>query len=259
MREIKLNGRYYQMYPPQAFKGHVHQDFTVNFDRSAFLAVDVYGHGFESPDQGTDHPSFNAEKNVPWDAITINKIAPALRAARKAGMPVVYAHNSSPRIAFNNSQFGKVMGRTLQVDMEDLLSESPDLVDPKEYNTKAGATLLDTAPIVAPEPGDYYIRKHFYSGFNDTRLDTLLRNLDVKTLFCVGFDASVCLLCTIIDAWELDYQIVLLRDATLAIEIPEDEEIGYSFTKRMIKWIESMLGYSITTEQFLEVLETINN
>jgi nicotinamidase-related amidase len=85
-----------------------------------------------------------------------------------------------------------------------------------------------------------------------------LRNLDVKTLFCAGFDASVCLFCTMIDAWELNYEIVMLRDAVRAIEIPEDAEIGYSFTERMIKWIESMIGYSITTQQFLDLMAEIN-
>ena len=70
----------------------------------------------------------------------------------------------------------------------------------------------------------------------------------------MGFDASVCLLCTIIDAFELNYEIVLLRDACLAIEIPEDVKIGYSFTQRMIIWIETMLGRSIETEHFVELM-----
>ena len=255
MNKFQLEGRYYQLHPPENYRGHVKETFEIDFDRSAFLVVDVYGHGFEVDEEVKNHPSFDAEKNKPWDDVTKHFIAPALRAARKANMPVVYAHNSAPNIEINRSQLGKQMGRALQVDMEDLLSEPPDLVDPREYLTTEGDSLLDIAPVVAPRPGDYYIRKHFYSGFKDTRLDTLLRNLDVQTLFCAGFDASVCLLCTMIDAWELNYQVVLLRDAVLAIEIPEDEEIGYSFTKRMVKWMEAMLGYSITTDQYLEAMK----
>ena len=150
------------------------------------------------------------------------------------------------------------MGRTLQSNMEMVLSERPGTVDPYEYNISDGSHLLDIAPAVAPKPGDYYIRKHFYSGFKDTRLDTLLRNLEVKTLFCVGFDASVCLLCTLIDAWELNYEVILLRDAVRAMEIPEDVAIGYSFTERIIKWIESMIGCSITSQQFVELMAAIN-
>jgi nicotinamidase-related amidase len=258
MRSLNVHGRYYQLHPPERYKGIVQEDFEIDFDRSAFLVVDIYGHGFPKTEAAKNHPSFTDEANKPWDDITLNYIRPALEAARLAGMPVVYAHNSAPNIAINRSQFGKVMGRSLQSDMELLLSEQPGLVDPKEYIISEGAHLLDIAPAVAPRPGDYFIRKHFYSGFKDTRLDTLLRNLDVKTLFCAGFDASVCLLCTIIDAWELNYQVVMLRDAVRAMEIPEDIEIGYSFTERMIKWVEAMLGYSITTQQFVELMAAIN-
>src|SRR5512140_922570 len=259
MNPITVRGRYYQLHPPERYKGLVESNFSFDPERSALLVVDIYGHGFPKTETSKNHPSFTDEANKPWDDITLNKIKPALEAARSAGMPVVYAHNSSPNIAINRSEFGKEMGRSLQSDMELLLSERPGLVDPKEYNVSEGAHLLDIAPAVAPQPGDYYIRKHFYSGFKDTRLDTLLRNLDVKTLFCAGFDASVCLLCTIIDAWELNYQVVLLRDAVRAMEIPEDIEIGYSFTERMIKWIEAMLGYSITTDQFILLTASLSH
>lgn len=258
MKTLNVQGRYYQLHPPERFKGWVNEDFEVDFERSALLAVDIYGHGFEQQGATKNHPSFNEKSNIPWDDVTLHYVRPALDAARLAGMPVIYAHNSSPNIAINRSQFGKVMGRALQTDMQLLLSERPGLVDPMEYVTTSGAHLLDIAPAVAPQPGDYFIRKHFYSGFKDTRLDTLLRNLDVHTLFCVGFDASVCLLCTLIDAWELNYEVVLLRDAVLAMEIPEDVEIGYSFTNRMICWMEAMIGRSIVTQHFVDLMASIN-
>lgn len=257
MRPLEVHGRYYQMHPPERFKGRVEQDFEVDFDRSALLLVDVYGHGFPPDQEVQDHPSFTKEANKPWDDITLGYVRPALEAARLAGLPVIYAHNSAPRIEINRSELGKQLRRSLQADLEDVLSERPGLVDPMEYQTKASARLLDIAPAVAPKAGDYYIRKHFYSGFKDTRLDSLLRNLEIKTLFCVGFDVSVCLLCTIIDAWELNYEIILLRDAVRAVEIPEDEAIGYSFTDRMVKWIEGLLGRSIATQHFVDLMASI--
>jgi nicotinamidase-related amidase len=257
MKTLKVKGRYYQMHPPEHFKGHVEQEFEVDFDRSALLVVDVYGHGFPQDAESRDHPSFNKESNKPWDEVTLKYVRPALEAARLVGMPVVYTHNSGPRIEINRSEIGKQLGRSLQCDLEDLFHERG--VDPREYLYREENLFLETAPAVAPQPGDYFVRKHFYSGFKDTRLDTLLRNLDVKTLFCVGFDASVCLLCTIIDAFELNYEIVLLRDACLAIEIPEDIAIGYSFTQRMIKWIEALLGRSIETQHFVDLMATIES
>jgi nicotinamidase-related amidase len=257
MRIINVEGQYYQMYPPEKYKGRVPQRFEVDFDRSALLVVDVYGHGFQAGEATQDHPSMDDTANKIWDDVTLGFVRPALEAARLAGMPVVYAHNSSPNVEIGLSQLGQQLARSLQCDLADLLSERPGLVDPLEYRVRESARLLDIAPPVAPRPGDYFIRKHFYSGFKDTRLDTLLRNMDVRTLFAVGFDASVCLLCTLIDAFELNYEIVLLRDAVLALEIPEDEAIGYSFTERMIKWMEAMLGRSITTQHFVDLMAGI--
>lgn len=257
MRTLKVHGRYYQLYPPDHFKGHIEVDFDVNFDRSALLVVDVYGYGFTQNKNAQYHPSFVKETNQIWDNITLNYIRPTIEAARLASMPVIYSHNSAPNIEVNRSEYAMQLGRTLQANIEELLSERPGLVDPLEYKTKESKRLLDIAPAVTPKPGDYYIRKNSHSGFKYTYLDRLLRNLDIKTLFCMGFDASMCLLLTMVDAMELNYEIVLIRDACRAIEIPEDEEIGYCFTDRIIKWIETIIGRSITTQHFVDLMASI--
>lgn len=259
MTLLNVCGRYYQATPPKNPKRRVEEHFHVDFNRAALLVVDIYGHGFteSEPSDVEDHPYADKELNKEWDDITLKYIRPALEAARLAGMPVIYTHNSAPNIEINRSEFGKQLRRSFETDLEELLSENINSVDPLEYKTREGAHLLKIAPAVAPRIGDYYIRKHFYSGFKDTRLDTLLRNLEIKTLFCVGFDSSVCLLCTMIDAWELNYEIVLLRDAAKAMEMPEDKEAGYSFTDRMLLWVETMLGRSITTKHFVELMASI--
>lgn len=259
MSIMKVHGRYYQMTPAERFKGHVDQDFDVDSDRSALLVVDIYGHGFaNNVSSAANHPYSDDETDKRWDDVTLNHIRPAIIAARSAGLPVIYAHNSAPNIHLEKSEFGKQLCRSLQCDISDLNSEQKGLIDPLEYLVSEGKHLLDIAPAVAPQRGDYYVRKHLYSGFKDTRLDSLLRNLDIKTLFCVGFDASVCLLCTIIDAFELNYEIVLLRDAVCAIEFPEDKDIHYSFTDRIVKWVEAMVGRSIEVHEFIRLMKSIS-
>jgi nicotinamidase-related amidase len=59
---------------------------------------------------------------------------------------------------------------------------------------------------------------------------------------------------TMVDAFELNYELVLLRDATLSIELPEDVERGYCFTERIIWWMEAHICTSITSAQFVEAL-----
>ena len=257
MGAIKVHGRYYQMTPAERFKGHVDQDFDVDSDRSALLVVDIYGHGFAKDGSAANHPYSDTETDKRWDDITLNHIRPAMLAARSAGLPVIYAHNSAPNIRMERSEFGKQLRRSLQCDISALNSERKGGIDPREYLVSEGKHVLDIAPAVAPQPGDYYVRKHLYSGFKDTRLDSLLRNLDIKTVFCAGFDASVCLLCTVIDAFELNYEVVLLRDAVCAIEFPEDREIHYSFTDRIVKWIEAVVGRSIDVQEFIRFVRSI--
>ena len=65
-----------------------------------------------------------------------------------------------------------------------------------------------------PEPGDIRVSKHRMSGFWDTPLDSILRNLRVETLLFAGVNADQCVLHTLADANFLGYDTILLEDAT---------------------------------------------
>jgi nicotinamidase-related amidase len=253
MATITLEGRYYKLSPPASFAGLQPIDLEVELSEAALLVVDVYGLGF-TPEEGAarHHPSVDDVSGAPWERIAATAIQPALEAAREAGIPVIYTHNSGPRIELNRSQLGQTLNRTLSCDLEELFRERG--VDEREYMTGSEDLFLETSNALGPRDGDYFIRKHQYSGFKDTRLDSLLRNLNIKTLFCVGFDAGTCLKMTMVDAFELNYQLILLRDATGAVELPEDTERGYSFTERIIWWMEAHVCTSITSEQFVSAL-----
>jgi nicotinamidase-related amidase len=66
---------------------------------------------------------------------------------------------------------------------------------------------------LAPQPGDFQIRKKHYSAFNSTRLDAVLRELDVKSLYITGAWTEACVQHTVIDAFYLNYDINLISDA----------------------------------------------
>ena len=252
---INLTARFYKLSPPGRFDGLQPIQVEVDLSRSALLVVDVYGLGSADSDPAPrHHPSIDDESAAPWEEVAESAILPALDAARKARLPVVYAHNSGPRIELNRSQLGRALNRDARHgDLEELFRERG--VDEREYLTGDDNLFLETSDTLGPKLGDYFIRKHQYSGFKDTRLDTLLRNLEVKTLFCLGFDAGTCLKMTMVDAFELNYELILLRDATAALEIPEDIDRGYSFTDRVILWMESHICTSITSEQFVSSLK----
>ena len=44
-RTIKLDTRYYRMFPSDHYAGYAYETFEADFNRSAFLVIDVYGLG----------------------------------------------------------------------------------------------------------------------------------------------------------------------------------------------------------------------
>ena len=250
MPKLEMKGRYYRIYPPEKFLGHAEEDLELDLETTAFLAVDVYGLGFSADDEGEphEHPtmslaaSFEKEKEI-----VVNGIRPSMDAARSVKMPIVYLNNSAPRIEVERSEMGKLMQRTCGLGWDEWGNE--DMVDPREY-VYGDSTAVKFSKIMEPQPGDYFVRKHAYSGFHETRLDGLLRHLEVKTLVCVGFALDICLHCTMIDAMNRNYRVILLRDCAMALELPEEVE-DLAFTKRMILWTEYCVGYSATSEDFI--------
>lgn len=253
MATLSLSGRYYSFYPPDK-PAYMVEPLQLDTSRTAFLLVDVYG-----PD-----PSPSEEHRLrSWDgvaggevvvrSIVAEHIRPATDAARRIGLPIIYVNNSAPRIEIGRSELGKQSMRVTHQDYEQFASE--DTVDPREYVFGHDGA-VGFSKTIEPQPGDYFIRKHMPSGFFETRLDGLLRNLGIKTLICVGFSLCFCLHCTMIDAWQRNYQVVLLRDCAMALELPE-ELPTLSFTKRMVTWTESALGHSITSEEFIAACDRL--
>jgi ureidoacrylate peracid hydrolase len=74
-----------------------------------------------------------------------------------------------------------------------------------------GAAVVDE---LVPEPGDIRVDKYRISGFWDTPLDSILRNLDLTTLLFAGVNADQCVLGTLMDAACVGYDCLFLSDCT---------------------------------------------
>jgi ureidoacrylate peracid hydrolase len=244
--DLVFSGRYYRQYPPGAFLGFAERDLRLPVDETAVLVVDIYGadepmnRSFSG--MGDEHSSSTAQD------IIATKIRPTLDAARAAGLPVVYVANSAPRIALKHSAYWEQKWETLHVDKDELFSEQT--TDPLEYH-HGTSNVLGYTEDSRPRPGDYFIRKHTPSGFFDTRLDTLLRNLRIRNLVCVGFALDMCLGATMVDGLWRNYRPVLLRDCTYAVELPGIDEPG-TWTKRWITYVECAIGYTAPSSAFIE-------
>jgi nicotinamidase-related amidase len=231
--------------PPEAPRGYKGDVMETNPAHTAFMLVDVY-----MPPRELGLVTFSQADYEAKGRIVRENIAPALATARKVGLPVVYVANSAPRIALEQSAFGK----QLQAVGTDFLREfAEETVDPLEYQRGPSESLV-YPDVIAPQPGDYYVRKHVYSGFYATRLESLLRNLDVTALIGVGFRLDACLGLTLMDAHYRNLQVILLRDCTIACDAPE-EQAARTFTKRMILWHETLIGPTSTSAEFVAACE----
>jgi ureidoacrylate peracid hydrolase len=72
------------------------------------------------------------------------------------------------------------------------------------------AALVDELTV---ESSDISVDKYRMSGFVDTPLDSILRNLRVDTLLFCGVNADQCVLNTLTDAANLGYDVVMIEDA----------------------------------------------
>ncbi len=242
-RSIELPVRYFRFYPGDAPHGETFKTIQLDLSKTALLLVDVY-HAAEKPQA---EYLVNRQWENEWCRIVDSCLAPLIASARSIGLPIIYTSNSSPRIEIKESAFGHRLLESLGFDPTEDFRELE--VNPLEFDAGDPVQLF-IPPQIAPHPGDYFIRKHTYSSFFETRLDSLLRNLGMTNIIIAGFVEDVCLLFTMADAVFRGYNTFLVRDGTLATEFPEEVN-HFLHTQRTTVWIESFLGPTTSSQEFI--------
>jgi len=128
----------------------------------------------------------------------VPNIARLVRAARKAGLPVVHctAERRADGLGANrNARIFQYMARA-------------------ETKLLPGSPAAEVVPEVGVEPSDLVLaRIHGLSPFQGTELDFVLRNLGVRTIVGVGVSVNVAIQNLSFDAVNSGYQVVIPRDA----------------------------------------------
>lgn len=140
----------------------------------------------------------------------IEPLQTLLPALRKAAVPVLWVNwgnrpdrlNLSPALlhVYNPSGCGVGLGDTVPATGNKVLEAG-----------SWGAAIVDE---LTPAADDIHVRKYRMSGFWDTELDSMLRNLGVTTCLFAGVNADQCVLHTLADANFLGYDTLLLEDCT---------------------------------------------
>ena len=241
--DLRISGRYYRMYPPEAYLGHAEETLELALGQTALMLIDVYGLGYSPGEPEPERPALFYKGSTEVERrVMVDHVKPALEAARRIGMPVIFLNNSNQMVAAQRSEFGAILVRTHGLTVEERWE-----ADPVEFQF---------SKLVTPQPGEYLVRKQMYSGFFETCLESLLKNLGIKNLVAVGFAANACVLGTLNDALYRNYRIVLLRDCTAAMEY-HDTIDKQSITGFIIRHVEAFLGYTATSQDFVRSCEQL--
>ena len=140
----------------------------------------------------------------------INSLQTLLPALRDTEVPVVWLNwGNRPDLLNISAGLLHVYNPTGEgVGLGDPLPASDALV------LMAGSWAAAVVEELKQLPQDIYIDKYRMSGFWDTPLDSILRNLGRTTLFFTGVNADQCVMATLQDANFLGYDCVLVKDCT---------------------------------------------
>jgi nicotinamidase-related amidase len=179
------------------------QRVTFDLARSAMIVVDMQN-DFCHPDGWLAHIGIDiGPARRPIDPL--RALLPALRAAR---VPVVWVNwgNRPDRLNLPPSLVHVYKPTGEGIGLGDPLPGSGAPVLEKD---SWAAALVDELEVA---PGDIRVDKFRMSGFWDTPLDSILRNLGVQTLLFGGVNADQCVLCTLQDANFLGYDCLYVED-----------------------------------------------
>ncbi|MGA1845714.1 cysteine hydrolase family protein [Deferribacter abyssi] len=140
----------------------------------------------------------NAKKIIP-------NIKREIEKARKVGYPIIYICDAH--------------------DEDDVEFE----IWPKHCvkNTK-GAMIVDE---LSPSKDDYIVEKTRYSGFFNTNLENILKDLKIDTIIVTGLVTNICVMYTVADAVSYGYKVLVPKDCIVGLDEKTHEFGMYQLEK----------------------------
>jgi ureidoacrylate peracid hydrolase len=164
--------------------------FRLNCETCALLVVDMQN-AFLEP---------GAMLEVPSGREIIPQVTQLIEYSREVGVPIVWIQLDS------SAPYGGLL-----LDKYPALEEGSVLFK----GTHSFELFVDLPP---PREGEFHIIKHKYDAFHRTDLDTLLRNIGADTVIITGVTSNCCCESTARSAFEHDYRVAFISDATAAFE-----------------------------------------
>jgi nicotinamidase-related amidase len=206
------------------------QRITLNLRKTAIIIVDMQN-DFCSQGGWLDYIGVDyTPARAPIEPL--NRLLPALRSA---DVPVIWLNwgnrpdllNISPSLLHVYNMTGDDVG---------LGGKIPSTGSAVLEKDSWGAAVVDELVI---EPSDIRVDKYRMSGFWDTPLDSILRNLGIDTLLFAGVNLDQCVLTTLQDAVCLGYNAILLQDCSATTSPDYCREASYYNIKQCFGFLSS--------------------
>ncbi|SMQ73389.1 isochorismatase family cysteine hydrolase [Agreia sp. VKM Ac-1783] len=156
---------------------------------SALVVIDMQN-GFVHPDGSL--PSLGMGMSNIGSVIAEN--AAVIRAARAAGLPVIYTRS------------------VFRPGMVDLPMRMEGFLPPNFELLERGSWDADIHSDLTPEEGDAVIDKNRYDAFLNTPLEQVLRTLDVSSVLVTGTVTSICVESTVRSGYMRDFDMIVASD-----------------------------------------------
>jgi len=155
-------------------------------------------------DMENDFVKPGAPMCVPMATDAVQNISRLLETSREKGATVIYTTHVHGR---DRGDMGLMAGFWPPIDSQEALVD----------NTPG----IEIYPELAARDNELIIKKHRYSAFYNTDLETQLRNRGIDTLIITGTVTNMCCESTARDAQFRDYKGIFVSDATGTMDHPD--------------------------------------
>lgn len=168
--------------------------------RTALLVVDMQ-RGFVDPGEALEVPQ--AREIVP-------AIQGLLAVFRSRRLPVVFTE-------FVYSERVPLLVGDLHPEHKPAQPGAPTGFGLPSSNCLEGHPSAETIPALGPRPDELVVRKHGYDAFHGTPLDGALRARGVTSLVVTGTLTDICVLASIVGAFNREYRVTVAEDAVATL------------------------------------------
>lgn len=221
------------------------EPIVIDAAKTALVVVDMQN------DFGAEGGMFQrAGIDISMIQAAVAPTAKVLTSARNEGIKIVYLKMAfKPDLSDAGPPDSPLLTRGLKRFRFGAHVKSPQGADSRIFIRDTWNTNI--LPELTPKGGDIVLYKHRFSGFYQTELDSILKQLGVKCLIFTGCTTSVCVESTVRDARFRDYLPVVLADCTAE---PVGSDLPRSNHDASLFLIERSFGWVSSSNDFIKAL-----